>query len=103
MKQRYTISISLLKPSIGPHVLLIQVPVHGWKWGIVYVILKKSFQYFSYAFTHFPSSMWKVVYFYISSFCVTFGALTIFDEAYVKSRHPDNLKGVSNFVRGGTW
>ena len=33
MKQRYTVSTSLWKPSFGPHVLLIQVPVHGCKWG----------------------------------------------------------------------
>ena len=47
MKQRYTISTSLLNPIFGSQVLLIQITVHGWKWGIGFVFsLKKINSWF---------------------------------------------------------
>ena len=99
MKQRYTVSSSLLKPLLSPHVLLIQVLVHGHKWRKGSVFLKKVI---SVTFIHVQTFS---VFYVKSCLFLHFLSVTIVDQAYVKSISIDRVIKVcflegKNFVRG---
>ena len=59
------------------------------------IILKKKFSIFHVRSHIFLLLCKKLFIFIFPLFCVTFGAVTIFDQAFVKSISPDKVKFVS--------
>ena len=109
IKQRYTINFNFfvktyLRSTCSPD--LVQVLVHGCKGGIESVLFfKNDFTFF--LLTHFFLLCKKLFISIFSLISVTFGAVTIFDQAFVSSDRMNTcfccfLKD-KNYGKGGMW